>query len=260
MAKTRTKIAKGLTERDRNPNASRDSEHAAENANKALGKQDTAPKHVDILPFESTLAFVFKGVGGKQTAVEAARMAQDDDERLKKFVYAWDQATQRDQEKIKLEDLCAAADLRPDDFLGLIMPALYRRNMDISKIISSMAQPKIVEAAVAAAQTTWGGMDRQMLLSERGFLPTKGGQQINIDNRKQTLVAGNGGKVSVEDGVSGLPSFEQDAIEGAQSLRNDEGTGSVRKLLPAPRESQDVQVPGVSVSNGQEILDAEVVE
>ena len=253
MAKTKTQRAKGLTERDTNPNAGRDSEHAAEGVNKTLGKQDSTPKPVVILPFESTLAYVFKGAGGKLTAIEAARMAQDEDERLKKMVYAWDQATQRDKDNLKLEDLCSAADVRPDEFLGLVLPSLHRRNMDISRIIASMAHPKIVEAAVASAQTTWVSLDRQMLLSQSGFLPTKNGPSINIDNRKQTLVAGNGGKVSVEDGTAGLPSFEQDAIEGAQVLRNDEGAGSVKRLLPAPRESQGVAVPG-------EILDAEVVE
>lgn len=253
MAKTKSQRARGLDARAADPTAGRDADHAASNADRILGnKQNTEPKPVVILPFESSLAYVFKGAGGKLTAIEAARMSQDDDERLKKMVYAWDHATSRDQETIKLEDLCAAADLTPDAFLGLVIPALHRRNMDISRIVAIMAHPKVVEASVAAAQTTWGSLDRQMLLQQSGFLPSKAGQQINIDNRKQTLVTGSGGKVTAETTQVGLPSFEADAIEGAQVLRGDEGQNS-RRLLPAPREDSTVSVPG-------EIIDAEVVD
>ena len=45
---------------------------------------------LEILPFQSTLAYAFKSVGGKETAIEAARMVQDEDERFKKITYAWD--------------------------------------------------------------------------------------------------------------------------------------------------------------------------
>lgn len=206
-----------------------------------------------ILPFESTLAYVFKGSGGKQTAIEAARMIESEDERLKKVVFAWDGATERDREKIKLEDLCQAADISPDEFLGLIIPALWRRNLDIGRLISAMAHPQVVEASIQAAKTQWGALDRQMLHTASGFLPTKAGQQINIDNRKQTVVAGGQGKVS-DTSAPGLPSFEAEMIEGAEALRGDAGRDTVgHKRLPAAKESQAVIAPGA-------ILDAEIVD
>ncbi len=244
---------KGLTARDRDPMAGRDSQAASDRAHERLGKTPPEPKPLVILPFESTLAYVFKGSGGKQTAIEAARMIQDEDERLKKVVFAWDEATERDKEKIKLEDLCSAADITPDEFLGLIIPALWRRNLDIGKLIAAMAHPQVVEASIKAAQTTWGTLDRQMLHTASGFLPTKAGQQINIDNRKQTVVAGGQGKVS-DTSAPGLPSFEAEMIEGAEVLRGDAGRDSVgQKRLPAPKESQAVMVPG-------DVLDAEPVD
>jgi len=208
---------------------------------------------LEILPFQSTLAYAFKSVGGKETAIEAARMVEGEDERFKKITYAWDNASLRDRDTVRLEDLCAAADLTPDEFLGAVIPVIYRRNQDISRIIAAMAQPKVLEATIQAAQTQFGSLDRQMLHQASGFLPTKAGQQINIDNRKQTLVAG--GKVSsVEPGAAGLPSFEQDMIEGSKTLRGDAGATSVSQLrLPAAKEEQAVSVPG-------EILEAEPVE
>lgn len=215
---------------------------------------------LEILPFQSTLAYAFKSVGGKETAIEAARMVQDEDERFRRITHAWDEASLRDRDTVRLEDLCAAADLTPDEFLGSVIPVIYRRNQDISRIIAAMAQPKVLEATIQSAQTQWGSLDRQMLHQASGFLPTKAGQQINIDNRKQTVVAG--GKVSsVEPGAAGLPSFEQDMIEGSKTLRGDAGSTSVSQLrLPAPKEDQAVQVPGASTEREQvEILDAEPV-
>lgn len=250
--KKREKKGKGLTARDGDPSSGRDADNAAANANKALGRQAPEPKPLVILPFESTLAYVFKGVGGKLTAVEAARMAEGDDPRLKKMVFAWDSATQRDRDTIKLEDLCAAAEILPDEFLGIIIPALFRRNMDIGRLMAAMAHPQVVEASIAAAKTTWGTLDRQMLHTQSGFLPTKAGQQINIDNRKQTLVSNGGGKVA-DTSKTGLPSFEQDAIEGAEVLRGDASASHTSQLrLPAAKESQAVNVPVV--------IDAEIVD
>jgi hypothetical protein len=187
-------------------------------------------------------------------------MVQDEDERFRRITHAWDEASLRDRDTVRLEDLCAAADLTPDEFLGSVIPVIYRRNQDISRIIAAMAQPKVLEATIQSAQTQWGSLDRQMLHQASGFLPTKAGQQINIDNRKQTVVAG--GKVSsVEPGAAGLPSFEQDMIEGSKTLRGDAGSTSVSQLrLPAPKEDQAVQVPGASTEREQvEILDAEPV-
>lgn len=239
--------AKGIRKKE-------DAKSAAGKAVEAAGKKPFGLlPPLEILPFQSTLAYAFKSVGGKETAIEAARMVQDEDERFKKITFAWDQATLRDRDAVRLEDLCAAADITPDEFLGAVIPVIYRRNQDISRIIAAMAQPKVLEATIQSAQTQWGSLDRQMLHQASGFLPTKAGQQINIDNRKQTLVAG--GKVtSVEPGAAGLPSFEQDMIEGSKTLRGDAGVGSVSQLrLPAAKEEQAVLVPG-------EILDAEPVE
>jgi len=250
------KGAKGLTQRDGNPSAGRNSEAAAKRAAAKLKAPPPEPKPLVILPFESTLAYVFKGSGGRETAINAARMIQDEDTRCHKVVYAWDSATQRDRDTIKLEDLCAAAGLTPDEFLGLIIPALWRRNLDIGKLIAAMAHPQVVEASIQAAKTQWGGMDRQMLHTASGFLPTKSGSQINIDNRRQVLNT-NG---SVKDtSAPGLPSFEQDCIVGAETLRGDAGAGNTgRKRLPAPTEAQMVVVPYTPQTS--DILDAEEVD
>lgn len=198
---------------------------AAAHANARLGKRPTKGISAPILPFQATLAYVFKGAGGKTTCVEAARLVVEQDERIKRFVHAYDTISETDKEKIILEDLCQAADISPDELLGLIIPALWKRNVDISKLIAAVHHPEIVEATIQAAKSPFGMPDRKMLHDHMGFLPLPKGQTINIDASRKTLVAG--GKVMIEDGAPGLPTFEQDAIEGAQAVRGDAGVNKV---------------------------------
>ena len=215
---------------------------------------------LEILPFQSTLAYAFRNpLEGRKLRLKQHEIVQDDDERFKRITHAWDEASIRDRDSVRLEDLCAAAEITPDEFLGAVIPVIYRRNQDISRIIAAMAQPKVLEATIQSAQTQWGSLDRQMLHQASGFLPTKArAADPNIrNNRKQTLVAG--GKVSsVEPGAAGLPSFEADMIEGSKTLRGDAGASSVSQLrLPAPKAEQAVLEPGAPT---EEILDAEPVE
>jgi len=238
--KKRTKGAKGLRKKN---SESKDSQHAAKNAFEKLGRPSNEANIPKILPFEATLAYVFKGAGGKETCINAARLVIDQDERIKRFVYAYDSATGVDKEKIILEDLCSAADITPDELLGLIIPALWKRNVDISKLIAAVHHPEIVEATIQAAKGPFGMPDRKMLHDHMGFLPLSKGQTINIDASRKTLVAG--GKVMIQDEAIGLPSFEQDAIEGAQTIRGDAGVGKVGQKAIAARDPK-------------EILDAEV--
>lgn len=218
----RPKGSKSLNKKSGRTNVKKD---AAKRAQSRLGTGGNQKASTPILPFEATLAYAFKGAGGKETCIGAARLIQDQDERVKRFVYAYDSASDTDKKVIILEDLCSAADIPPDELLGLIIPALWKRNVDISKLIAAVHHPEIVEATIQAAKGPFGMPDRKMLHDSMGFLPQKPGMQISIDASRKTLVAG--GRVMIEDGAIGLPSFEQDAIEGAQAVRGDAGMGKV---------------------------------
>lgn len=224
-------------------------EHAAKNAkekvDKKFGKGDEPPKSLaapTLLPFENTLAFAFRNSGGKETAINAARLLQDQDIRFKKFVYAYDIATTRDKETITLESLCAAAGLTPADFLAEIVPALWRRSVDIGKITAAIAHPMVVEATIAQSMSPFGTQEKKMLLESIGFLPTSKG--ITIDNRHQTLINHS---VGVEH-VPGLPSFEDDGIESSRTIRGDESVGTIPEAKPKLIEASE------------DILDAEIIE
>jgi hypothetical protein len=116
--------------------------------------------------------------------------------------------------------------------------------VDISKLIAAVHHPEIVEATIQAAKGPFGMPDRKMLHDHMGFLPLPKGQTINIDASSKTLVAG--GKVMIEDATIGLPSFEQDAIEGAQVIRGDAAMGKVGQKAIGPAKSEVLEAEIVS--------------
>lgn len=198
----------------------------------------------EVLPFEATLAYVFRGSGGKATAVNAARLVMDMDERFKRLVYAYDTASPTDQTAIRLEDLLEAAEILPNEFLRTIIPALWTRNVDISKIMTAMAQPQLTEAAIKNATTggSFGFQDRQALLQAGGVFPTKPGMSINIDSSHKTLV--QGGTVEIHEGPK-LPAFHED-IEFISNSANKtpRQLETATRLLPPPILEAEIVQPG----------------
>lgn len=200
-----------------------------------------------FLPFQATLAHAFLYVGGVDYAIEAARILAETDEKYKRLVYLYDHMTKTDQKSLRLEDLCAASEIQPRDFLGNAVAIIWERNIEIGKLIAATSHPKVVEATVKAASKgdAFGMPDRKMLLESAGFLPQRPGMQLHIDQSKKILnVNGNGGGVDLPKEVGpGLPSFEERSIAIAQAVRGDE---SATKLLPAPKPEQAITVPGES--------------
>ncbi len=210
----------------------------------------------EVLPFEATLAYAFRTSGGKVAAVNAARLLAQDDPKFKRFVHAWDSGTDKDRGAVRLEDLCGAAELTPDEFLARIIPALWQRNTDISRIVAAIAQPQVVAATIEVATTggTFGAKDRQMLLEASGFLPTKQGSTINIDASHKSMTV-EGGKPQIEDGP-GMPSFSDDITEFTGVIRgtsvNQKLLGSSIPLLPPATASQDIIVP---IEEQEDVID-----
>ncbi len=202
------------------------------------------------------MAFIYRHVGGVPAAIEAARLVAEKDPRFEMLVYTYDECPESDKHKLKLEILCAQADITQGDFIGFTMSAMHQRNIDIGNLIASANHPRVIEATVENATKANGFMDRQMLHQHSGFLPTSKGTSINIDNSKKILNAGGlqNQIPEAEGGPArlGLPSFEEDTMSATRAIRGDAGMGSVgQKRLPAPSPEQAVSVP-------ESIIDAEV--
>lgn len=201
------------------------------------------------LPFQATLAFAFRNVGGKSTAVEGARLIPND-VRFARLVYAWDNLSASDKAEIRLEDLCTTAEITTEEFVGAVVPALWRRNVDIGKLVGGFAIAPVVEAVASRAQGAFGMPDAKMILDMNGLLPTSKGVQVNIDNSKKTLNVQKG--VDISDSP-GMPSFETSVSQTTQAIRGDASATSVgagrQKSLPAPEVILDAEVTDVEVVN-----------
>lgn len=217
------------------------------NAHKTKDKQVVVkPEFKNVLPFEPTLAYAFRSIGGKESAIGAARLLSDKDPKFLRVVTAYDVLSDADKGKVRVEDLCAGAELTPGEFLGAVTTALWERNADIGRLIAAVNHPRVIESTIEHSASPFGGQDRKMLLEASGFLPTSKGIAINIDNSKKTLNAG-AGTTTIEQ--VGLPSFEEDGTDLMTAIRGDQA-----KALPPPSQKQLVAVPT------GEVLDAEIVQ
>lgn len=184
-------------------------------------------------PFDSTLSFAFRQVGGIQTAIEGARLVRGD-ERFRKLIWAWDQLGERDKRNARLEDLLEGCEISPVEFLSFVVPEIYRRGVDIAQLVSAVNHPRIVEASVIAAQHDTGFADRKLLLEASGFAPKGAGVTINNTNSltSQTAIVGHAG--------SGMPSFEARAMDLGKALQE---PLEEQYRLPAPKPSQVIDIP-----------------
>lgn len=249
--------ARGLQQADGKPTKR---EKAEKKLGKAAGRPSNNVLSPEVLPFEATLAYVFRGSGGKLTAINAARLLTSTNVKFERFIHAWDSASETDKNSLTLESLCSAADITADEFLGSVVPALWRRNTDLGRVISAASHPAVVDATIRSALTSgsFGIGDRRILLEHEGFIPTKQGMSINVDASHKTLQVDSKGKPQAEDlSGPGLPAFEEDMAFISETLSNPPNllSGSLR-LLPQPTEGQSVRPPK---TEEEEILEGDDV-
>lgn len=233
----------------------RSSKDVHERLDEKLGIHSKLPT---VLPFISSLAFVYRHVGGVPAAIEAARLVAEKDERFKMLVYTYDECPESSKEKLKLEVLCSQYSITQGDFIGMTMSAMHERNLDIGNMIASASHPRIVEATVENATRANGFMDRQMMHQHSGFIPTAKGTSITIDNSKKVLNAGGAPVQQIpgaEGGAArlGMPSFEDETMSATRAIRGDAGMGAVGQLkqLPAPSPEQAVVVPESNIQEAE---------
>lgn len=203
-------------------------------AARRLGLTPVSGGAPEPLPFQATLAFAFRGAGGKATAVEYARLAAPIDERFLRFIAAYDKLSATDQNEVRLEDLCRAAEILPHEFLGGIAAIAHKYNVDVGNLMAAIHHPEIVEATIESAKSPFGTDDRRMLHAHHGFLPSPKGNTVNVPIQ----INQGSGQAQVSQGASPstLPRFESDIRDIAQIVRGDQsvGTAGKQKAIAAP--------------------------
>lgn len=251
----------GLNTRDSNPSAGRDGEAAAARAAERIShmSETAAQEHVErteksegaILPFDNTLAYAFRLIGGKLTAINASRLVAPVDARFARLVMAYDKATDTDKRVLTLEGLCEAAGILPGEFLGIITRAIYERNQDSARLMVAFANPDVVAATIDNAKNGGdkGFRDRQLLHEHTGFSQPKQGPVINLNSGNTTEIDAR--TISVT-----LPEFDTELKEAATATRGDASMTSVG----GRRGQRAIEAPPIRLTRMDAILEAEPVE
>jgi|SRR5688572_20074982 len=150
---------------------------------KRIGKQRNSDPKKDYSLF--TLDYAFRKVGGRGAAIELARLASGNDERLKGLVTAYDSLTKPQQKhKAKLlEGLCIDNGLDPSEFLGICTAIAHRFQLDTSSIVASVELEAVVQAGLEQAKRPEGVQDRKLIYEHSTFTPVRGpGVAVQINN------------------------------------------------------------------------------
>ena len=184
------------------------------------GSRDKAVARLGLekLPFEIPLNMVLRGVGGFEGAIQYAGMLAAEDDKYKRLLYLYENASRDDRRALKAGDWLKAADIDPAEFVGDIARVAYKMNADAGAFIAAIAHPQIVTTAVKSAKKIKGVKDREMLFKATGFLPVPKSANIHLHAEKVEIK---------EEKTVGMPSFDKDVIEMAEEL-----TGEVIDVTP----------------------------
>lgn len=140
------------------------------------------------------------------------------DAAMKKLCEMWDGLSNSDRTRLHLSDLCAAAGVEPEVFLGRTMEVVARQNGPVAAMLAAVAHPEIVAKTVKFAKQKSGVADRKFLHEHSGFIPVPKG--TTIINRFQQLNQTNTLAAPTPDSHE-LPAFEQDAVMFGKSERGE---------------------------------------
>lgn len=190
---------------------------------KRIGKQRASDPKKDYSLF--TLDYAFRKVGGRGAAVELARLASGNDERLRGLVSSYDALTKGQQKHTAklLEHLCIENGLDPSEFLGICTAIAHRFQLDTSSIVASVELEAVVQAGLEQAKKPEGVQDRKLIYEHSTFTPVRGpGVAVQINN---------------------VPQQQGQALPEFRSL-SEIALGAIAKaaLPPAPEEEVDASV------------------
>lgn len=89
------------------------------------------------------------GAGSISSAIEALR--GDDSPDAQSFIGIYDSLSKSDQRRLTLEDVFTAAGLSARRFVEVVTGALMQQSADVTKMMISVAQPKVAKSLIKAA-------------------------------------------------------------------------------------------------------------
>jgi len=155
--------------------------------------------------------------GGKEAFVDYLRIAANaKSEVAARFVAKWDSLSPSEQEACSLDDVAESMELSVPNLIGTAVSVMARMSHDTSKMLASLAQPRVVEALIdsASAHGKVAAQDRKTFLTATGFLPSKQGMNVKVAVNQQNN--------NNRDDNSGNPKFENVINTTARVLQGDD--------------------------------------
>lgn len=162
--------------------------------------------------------------GGIREFMKWAKGAAMRDKRFTPVVEAFDSLMPSRQNAPELESLCITLGVPPYDLLGACVTIGAERQRDETRLIASLAMPKVMRVNIKQAQKPRSVEDRKMFMQATGILPVSKGSIINVAAQANVTNSGES---------SGLPNFEDSVCSFSEIIRN---AIEVPALLPEPSD------------------------
>ena len=187
-----------------------------------------------LIPGGGTISMALRSVGGLAGVIEYVYALAQEDMRFRRLAVAWNTASALHKKKLPAEDFLAAAELKPDVFIGLLASKAYQMNADVASLMVSLAHPLVAEASITQALTPEGIQDRAMIFKHMKLIPVGTGAPVNV--QVNTQVRAEAAAVS----GSPLGRFEDRAVSNSRILREE-----VIDILPEPPGESSVHKEAV---------------
>ena len=140
-----------------------------------VGEQGRRPKPGKLpkFTFRLTLGRITPLVGGRGPFMELARFCEN--EKVRELVAMWDSLPKREQNRCQLEPLCTAVGLEQAKLLGDVVASAWARGIDVTKLVTAIGQPLVLEKIVERALEPDGHRERRMFLEAAGFIGSRAG-------------------------------------------------------------------------------------
>jgi len=141
---------------------------------------------------------IIAGAGSTEAAIAALRGDEHPDSQA--FIEKYDSVSVSDRSRLTLEQIFTAAGLSARRFVEIVTGALMQQSADVTQMMVSIAQPKVIAATVKAAIEerpifdkegdvvgyTLGDVKAQEIFHKAtGFLPMPKGSTTIINNNQQ---------------------------------------------------------------------------
>lgn len=154
-------------------------------------------------PFPSNLDQFSQDLGGREAFLKACCLVPS--KKVQKMLQRYKDLPKKVQQKVPFEHLCLQVDIEPEALVGNIVASLWKRHIDVSRLVNSSSLVEVMKSSIAVAKKkTYDAIEERRLQFEIAGLIKGSGAGINIFNQNVQKTGAPGfeseAKSSVLDG------------------------------------------------------------